>query len=74
MGISTRATDSLRILADQSRSKMEIGGPSWKDIFDSSDIGAERNMIARRFVTEDVAVLDAGCGRGYFSFACAWKA
>ncbi len=44
---------------------------TWKDVFDASDIGAERNMIADRFVAEGASVLDVGCGRGFFSFACA---
>jgi ubiquinone/menaquinone biosynthesis C-methylase UbiE len=28
-------------------------------------------MIADRFVSSSMSVLDAGCGRGFFSFACA---
>lgn len=43
----------------------------WWDIFDASDIGRERDEIARRFVTSDSKVLDLGCGRGFFTFACA---
>lgn len=46
-------------------------GGTWREIFDASDIGAERNLIAGRFATESARILDVGCGRGYFSFACA---
>jgi ubiquinone/menaquinone biosynthesis C-methylase UbiE len=48
-------------------------GGTWKDIFNASDIGAERNLVAERFVAENSRVLDVGCGRGFFSFACAAK-
>ncbi|MDG6987702.1 MAG: class I SAM-dependent methyltransferase [Nitrososphaerota archaeon] len=44
---------------------------TWRDIFDASDIGTERNLIADRLVVEDAQVLDVGCGKGFFSFACA---
>jgi len=46
-------------------------GATWWDIFVASDIGAERHLIADRLVPRGVDVLDVGCGRGYFSFACA---
>ena len=46
-------------------------GGTWKNIFDASDVGAERNLLADKFVAENVSVLDVGCGRGFFSFACA---
>ncbi len=47
---------------------------TWREIFAASDIGAERNMIAERFVPRATTVLDVGCGRGFFSFACAKRA
>lgn len=47
---------------------------TWPEIFAISDIGAERNMIAERFVPDATSVLDVGCGRGFFSFACAKRA
>jgi len=43
----------------------------WWSIFDASDIGREREMIASRFVTTNSEVLDLGSGRGFFTFACA---
>lgn len=49
-------------------------GVSWREIFDASDIGAERNLIADKFVTQGSDILDAGCGRGFFAFACSGKA
>lgn len=49
-------------------------GVSWWEIFDASDVGAERNMIVDRFVAEGSDVLDVGCGRGFFTFACSRKA
>jgi ubiquinone/menaquinone biosynthesis C-methylase UbiE len=47
---------------------------TWWDIFESSEIGAERETIVSRFVPSNSIVLDVGCGRGYFSFACTKKA
>lgn len=47
-------------------------GATWWDVFVASDIGAERNL-ADRLVPRGVEVLDVGCGRGYFSFACTRK-
>lgn len=47
---------------------------TWWDVFESSEIGAERGIIVSRFVPSDSSVLDVGCGRGYFSFACMKKA
>jgi ubiquinone/menaquinone biosynthesis C-methylase UbiE len=49
-------------------------GVSWREVFDGSDIGAERNLIVGRYVAQGSDVLDAGCGRGFFTFACARKA
>lgn len=49
-------------------------GGTWKDIFDAADVGAERNLIAARFVAEDTKVLDVGCGKGFFTFAAALRA
>ncbi|MDG7002833.1 MAG: methyltransferase domain-containing protein [Nitrososphaerota archaeon] len=48
-------------------------GGTWKDVFDASDVGAERNLVADKFVAENASVLDVGCGRGFFSFACATR-
>lgn len=48
-------------------------GMSWHDLFVASDIGSERSLIADRFVAEGTRVLDVGCGRGFFSFACAMR-
>jgi len=49
-------------------------GVSWWDVFAASDIGSERNLIANRFVAQGSEILDVGCGRGFFSFACAKRA
>jgi ubiquinone/menaquinone biosynthesis C-methylase UbiE len=49
-------------------------GKRWWDVFAAADIGAERLLIANKFTTEGDEVLDVGCGRGFFSFACAKKA
>lgn len=46
-------------------------GVSWWEVFAASDIGAERSLIADRFVPREARVLDVGCGRGFFSLACA---
>lgn len=46
-------------------------GVSWRDVFAASDIGKERSLIADRFVGRASQVLDVGCGRGFFSLACA---
>ncbi len=43
---------------------------SWWDVFDASEIGKERKIIASRYVALNSEVLDVGCGRGFFSFAC----
>jgi ubiquinone/menaquinone biosynthesis C-methylase UbiE len=47
---------------------------SWWDVYDASDIGEERGIIASRYITRGSSVLDVGCGRGFFSFACARRA
>jgi len=47
---------------------------SWWDVYDASDIGKERGIVASRCITRDSSVLDVGCGRGFFSFACARRA
>lgn len=84
---STRTLDILadqalpRLRAKGSSEKPRAGeleaffrnGGSWKEIFDASDVGAERNLVADRFAVENISVLDVGCGRGFFSFACAAK-
>ena len=51
--------------------KLLAKGVTWQQVFNASDVGKERNLIANRFVGRDSKVLDVGCGRGYFSFACA---
>ncbi len=48
-------------------------GLGWSDVFSRSDIGAERRMVAE-FVPKGSSVLDVGCGRGYFTFACFGRA
>jgi SAM-dependent methyltransferase len=65
----------LRILASQARPRLRnVKRATWWEIFDASDIGAERRMIVDRFVPSSLSVLDVGCGRGFFSFACARRA
>jgi ubiquinone/menaquinone biosynthesis C-methylase UbiE len=45
---------------------------SWWDVYSDSDIGMERIALARDMGLEkDDAVLELGCGRGYFSVAAA---
>ena len=46
------------------------GRIGWWDVFDLSDIGKERNKLARKHIRRSSKVLDVGCGRGFFSFAC----
>ncbi len=46
------------------------GRIGWWDVFDLSDIGKERNKLARLLIRPSSKVLDVGCGRGFFSFAC----
>ena len=46
------------------------GRIGWWDVFDASDIGAERNKLAELYVRHASKVLDVGCGRGFFTFAC----
>lgn len=58
-------TDALR--------RLLANGLSWWEVFAASDIGAERSLVADRFLAEDSKVLDVGCGRGFFSLACARK-
>jgi ubiquinone/menaquinone biosynthesis C-methylase UbiE len=45
-------------------------GMSWWEVFDASEIGTERNLIVDKFV-KGPDILDVGCGRGFFTFACA---
>jgi len=52
---------------------LEQKGVSWWDVFESSEIGKERATIVSNFVPADSRVLDVGCGRGFFSFACTKK-
>lgn len=47
---------------------------SWWDVFDASEIGRERKIIASRYIAPNSEVLDVGCGRGFFSFACSRRA
>lgn len=53
--------------------KLFAKGVSWGEVFAASDIGAERSLIADRLVARDARILDVGCGRGFFSLACAKK-
>ena len=48
----------------------EEQGLSWWDVFNASDIGSERMKIVEQQIPTGSVVLDAGCGRGFFSFAC----
>ncbi len=48
----------------------EEQGISWWDVFDASEIGMERVKIVEQQIPVGSVVLDAGCGRGFFSFAC----
>lgn len=65
----------LRLLSDQSQPKLsKTKRLNWSRIFDASDIGAERRLIANKFVPPSSSALDVGCGRGFFSFACARNA
>jgi len=74
-GGPTKLPVGLRLLASQARPKLRNAKrATWWEIFNASDIGAERRMIANEFVPPSLSVLDAGCGRGFFSFACAKEA
>jgi len=45
---------------------------SWEDIYSNSDIGKERLALAESMeIEKSDAVLDVGCGRGYFTTAVA---
>lgn len=47
-------------------------GISWWDVYNLSDVGLERMAIAQEIqFDENDAVLDVGCGRGYFTIAAA---
>ena len=58
---------------DKELDRVLASGVTWFELFSGSDIGSERSLIADRFVAEDTRVLDVGCGRGFFSFACAMR-
>lgn len=47
---------------------------SWWDIFDQSEIGRERNIIAEKYIPHGSSVIDIGLGRGYFAHAAAKRA
>lgn len=53
--------------------RLSASGVTWWEVFAASDIGAERSLIADRLSIENAQVLDVGCGRGFFSLACAKK-
>jgi SAM-dependent methyltransferase len=63
---ATAKTNASRI-----RRLLEIQAVDPWDIFDSSDIGQERGLIAKKYVNAGGDILDVGCGRGFFAFACA---
>jgi len=45
---------------------------SWWDVYINSDIGMERMLIAKELnLSSSDALLDVGCGRGYFAIAAA---
>ncbi len=45
-------------------------GTTWWDVFENSDIGKERLALASEFGSGRRRILDVGCGRGFFTFAC----
>jgi len=50
-------------------------GVSWNDVYQNSDVGKERLMLADKMdIEQDDIVLDVGCGRGFFTIATAYKA
>lgn len=74
-GHSAKIPAGLLLLVNQARPKLRrVKRATWWEIFDASDIGAERRTIAARFVPPSLSVLDVGCGRGFFGFACAREA
>jgi len=50
-------------------------GVTWNDVYQDSDVGKERLMLAEQMdIDRDDVVLDVGCGRGFFTIAAAHKA
>jgi ubiquinone/menaquinone biosynthesis C-methylase UbiE len=65
----TKACDNCVKILHRLFEKHQI---SWRDVFSNSDIGRERNALARDIGLEkDDTILEMGCGRGYFSIAAA---
>ena len=48
---------------------------TWNDVYQNSDVGKERLMLADQMgIDQNDVVLDVGCGRGFFTVAAAHKA
>ena len=72
---SHRQAKSLEVKRTRALARLfEQQGISWWDVFEASDIGTERAKVVEEQIPTGSVVLDAGCGRGFFSFACSRKA